>query len=488
MKHSENKQTLDSLSDKSSFYPWVYFIGAAFVFLILAPLFQQGCFIDGMLYKTVAYNYSEGLSSFWTMKFTNSSMTQFCEQPPLYFFLLGNFYKIFGDYYLVDRFFTLLLFLTFAFALNLIFKRLFKKPQPYFVLGIFILLSIPVYCWSYVNQIIEPLQCVLVALGILFFIRFRDSGKSLFILLFALVLFALFLGKGFQSCFIIVLPISYTLISKLEKRNYYFTILSGIIFLGILFCCFWLNNPAKSWLDCYYQARLVLTLNNVGNTTDNHFEIIGRFFSELIVCLTILALLFAYLRFKKQYAFRFVLTNFFSNKLAFALLITSFFGSFPYAISLVQRGFYLIPSFVCFILAVVYGFRRYWLYFFLFLKKITSTRVSRFIFILLALVSLFYFCISFKDYKRNEELLKDIDLILPYLKKGETISIEAERWNDFSLHSYMYMDKQVSLSINEKNAFYSIRSKDIPLLNGDSLKKINLNTKEIDLYIRLAKH
>ncbi|PBQ30768.1 hypothetical protein CNR22_02920 [Sphingobacteriaceae bacterium] len=486
VKRPGNTHALNPLSARSGFLAWVYFISAAFIVLILSPLFQKGCFIDGMLYKTVAYNYAEGLGSFWTMKFTNSSMVQFCEQPPFYFYLLGNFYKAFGDHYLVDRIFTLLLFLIFVFILNHIVKSLFRKPQLYFVLSIFILLSIPVFCWSYVNQIIEPLQCVLVALELWFFIRFIHSRNRMFVVAFACVLFLLFLGKGFQSCFVIVLPITYALISKFEKRYYYFVVFSGILFLTLLFSCVWLYSPAKTWLECYYQARLVLTLNNVGNTTDNHFEIIGRFFSELIGCLIILALLFSYLAAKKHYAFRFIFKNFLANKLAVALLITSFAGSLPYAISLVQRGFYLIPSFVCFVLALVYGFKRYWLFFFLFLAEITKLKITRLVFGLLALGSIVYFCMAASTYKRNEDLLKDIDLILPYLKKGETVSIEAERWNDFSLHAYLYMARQVSLSASKERTFYSIRSKEIPLLAGDSLKKINLDTREIELYVRMA--
>ncbi len=461
--------------------PWLYFLGAVFLILVLSPLFQKGCFIDGMLYKTVAYNYAEGLSSFWRMKFTNTSMSEFCEQPPLYFYLLGSFYKVFGDYYLVDRFFTLLLFVLFIFILRGIIKELFRRPMPYLLVSVFFVLSIPVFCWSYVNQAIEPLLCVLTSLGILFFLRFVHSGKNIFSFLFAVVLYLLFLTKGFQSCFIAVLPLVYAVISKVKRDNYYFFIFSGVIFLALLAVCLRFYSPAANWFKCYYNARLVLTLNNVGNTTDNHLEIIGRFFSELILCLASLVILFSCLKIKKNYPIRFILKNFMSNRIAVSFLLTSFAGSFPYAISLVQRGFYLIPSFIFFILAMVYGFKRYWFFFFAVLMNLQRSLIIKGIIGLVVLGAILYCCFNFNTYKRNEELLTDIELILPYFKKGDTIGIEEDSWNDFSLHSYLYMAKQVSLTTDKKNCSFLIRSKSFSA--NDSLIKIEIKTRELDLYL-----
>lgn len=475
-----NKQQRFNFKNRSGIKPWLYFLGAAVTFLILSPLFQKGCFIDGMLYKTVAYNYAEGQGSFWSMKFTNTSMREFCEQPPLYFYLLGIFYKIFGDHYLTDRFFTLLLFLLFIFVFNEIIKRLFKNSVPYLLLSLFFLVAVPVFCWSYVNQVIEPLLCVQVALAILFFIRFVESGKRVFILLFAGTLYLLFATKGFQSCFVIVLPLSYALVSKFRKNNYYFFAVSGLVFIAALVFCLKLYLPAAKWFACYYDARLVLTMNNVGNTTGNHLEIIGRFFSELIVCLGSVVILISYLKIKKKYPARFVFRNFMDNKIALSLLLTAFAGSFPYAVSLVQRGFYLIPSFICFVLAVVYGLKRYWLFFFFGLRKVSDLRTIQILMPAVFLAALVYSALHFTDYKRNKELLKDIELILPHLNKNETIVIDEARWNDFSLHAYLYMAKQISLSADKKAGKLLIRSKESP---ADSLRKIELNTKEIELYV-----
>jgi len=281
----------------------------------------------------------------------------------------------------------------------------------------------------------------------------------------------------------IVLPIAYVITSKVRRVGYYAILISTVFFLAILLAFLKWYAPANVWMECYYKARLVLTMNNVGNTTEDHFEIIGRFFSELIVCLACVVILCAYLKFKKNYPLRFIAKNFVSNKLALSLLLTAFAGSFPYALSLVQRGFYLIPAFICFVLAIVYGLRRYWMFFFLFTGKIAGFKFTRILFPFIASASLIYFCFSFTLYKRNEQLLKDIDMILPYLKKGEIVLIEGERWNDFSLHSYLYMAKQVSLSMNKKECKFLIRSKSAPEQNTTTFAKLELKSGEIDLYV-----
>ena len=433
-----------------------------------------------MLYKTVAHNYSEGQSSFWGMKFTNTSMSEFCEQPPLYFYLLGNFYSLFGDHYLTDRVFTLLLFILFAFILHGIIRQLFVRPRGFFLLAIFFFLAVPVFCWSYVNQVIEPLLCVFTSLAILFFLQFVNSGKVIFTFLFTLALGCLFLTKGFQSCFVICLPVTYFLLTKFKKATFLFCFFSGLIFLVVLFLALRYYLPAAQWFECYYRSRLVLTMENVGNTTDNHFEIIGRFFTELIICLIFLVLLLIFLKVKKRYPLKFVIRNFFSNRMALAFLFSSFVGSFPYALSLVQRGFYLIPSFICFGLAVVYGLQRYWLFLFLFLTRVGGIFWWRVFAPVLFFGTLVYMGIHFTDYKRNEALLEDIEKILPYLKKSDTVAIDPARWNDFSLHAYLYMAKQVSLDINEKGRKFLIASKSTPVVV--SLFKVKLETREIDLY------
>lgn len=483
MNSSRYSSVFNTLNNKFNKDVWSFFLGSASLILIIIPLFQQGTFIDGLLYKTVAFNYAENLASFWNMKFTDSSMTFFCEQPPFYFFLLGLFYKLFGTYFLIDRIFTLLLFVSLIVLIYAIIKQIFQEVKANFLLTLFFLLATPVFCWSYVNQVIEPLLSLEIAAGIYFFVRFLKSGKNLFLILFALILYILFLTKGFQSCFIIVLPLSYLILAWGSRNALKFVLFSGFFLALFIVITLKYYEPAIQWFKCYYDSRLVLTMQNIGKTTDDHFEIIIRFFTELILCIGFVLLLLSYLKFKKNYPLKFAFQNFISNKLAVSLLMASLAGSLPFAISLVQRGFYLIPAFICFVLAIILGFKRYWLFFYVLLSKVSKSRIMQISTGLIVVGTCFYFFFSLNSFKRDESLIKDIELILPYLSKKEKVLIEPGLWNYFALHSYLYMSKQVSISAEYDNCrFLIIPKNSVEEQKTKFAHKIILPTQELDLY------
>lgn len=462
---------------------WSLFLFSAFIILILLPLFQKGTFIDGVLYKTVAFNSSQQSGNFWTMKYTDTCMPVFCEQPPLYPWLLGVFYKLFGNHYLVDRFFTLFLFSVLCFLLKGIIVQLFKQSKLWFLLTVFFVFSVPVICWSYVNQVIEPLVCVFIAAGVLFFIRYLRSGKAVFLLLFAISIYLCFITKGFQSCFLIVLPVAYFFLTKFSRRAFVVTSFAGLFLILAGWITLKLYQAAADWFECYYQARLVLTMQNVGNTTESHSEILVRFFTELIIPLACLLILFVWLKMKRNYPVRIAFRNFYENKLAMALLITSLAGSFPYALSLVQRGFYLNPAFICFILALVIGFRRYWL-----LPGRALSRIGAFASVRASILVIFagtviYFCLTVNGYKREEKLLTDLEMMYPLLPKNDTVAVEDEMWNYFNLHSYLYMERQVSLlTLTTEKRNYLITKKSSENIPQE-YQKLPLPTSELDLWV-----
>jgi len=465
-------------------YPWLFLIISATIILVLSPLFQKGTFIDGMLYKTVAYNFAHNLSTFWQMKFTDTSMVFFCEQPPLYFYLLGSIYKLLGDTYLVDRIFTLLLFLLLLLILKLIVNKLFKRPDFYFLLSVFFVLSISVICWSYANQIIEPLVSVFTLLGILITIHYIQSQRIFYIFLFFINLYLLFLSKGFQSCFIIGFPVIYFLLARFRNYKIFIFFIIAAIFISGLTVFLNFYKPAEAWFNCYYNTRLILTMNNVGYTTNNHFEIIGRFFSELMIPLIVVLIVCAFIVFKKRYPLRLILKNFWSNKVALALLLTSFLGSFPYAVSLVQRGFYLIPAIHCFLLALLFGLKRYWLFLYLFTIQLASNFIFRISMAIVLLICITLFFCQFGAYKREKELNEDVVAMLPYIQKRDTVLIQGDMWNYFSLHALLYMGKQINLSTQQTNQKYFICKKMSPGILPSDYTKLNLNTSELDLFVK----
>jgi 4-amino-4-deoxy-L-arabinose transferase-like glycosyltransferase len=468
---------------QDNFFITALIVSASLVLVIL-PLFQKGTFIDGMLYKAVALNYAKGISSFWSMKFTDTSMTFFCEQPPLFFYICGIFYKIFGSVYWGDRMFSVVLLVTFLFFIDKIFKLEKIHSNRFFIWFIFLFyISIPVVFWSYANQIIEPLLCLLIAISVYTYIYYTRSGNFLFLCLFGVSLLLLFLTKGFQSCFIVLLPFLNTLLSQSKKRALFAFFTSTVTLAIGLIWIIKIYPPAVEWFDCYYGSRLVLTFNNTGSTTDNHFEIIFRFFSELILSLFLFICLCVFIKYKRNYPLKFMLDNFLANKLALALLFCSFAGSFPFALSLVQRGFYLLPAFVCFTLAILLGFKRYWLVFLENLRQATQKKALKYFSWLILVGSFLYIILNIGGYKRDDTLIRDSEKILKHVPMGDTILIDAGLWNYFSLHAMMYMGKQVSLSDVPNQQKYMIRSKnDVVPADYTNYSKVKIVTEELELW------
>lgn len=480
-----HKQTLLSRLSSPTVLAILFLLSAGIV-LILSPLFQKGSFIDAMLYKTVAFNYAIEEGSFWSMKYTNTSMQFFCEQPPLYMYLLGNFYALFGTHFLVDRVFTFFQFLVFLYFLYRICSKLFTPVLPFFLLNLFLLLCIQVICWSFANQVIETMVLVGVAAAINFYLRFLINKKRIHIFWFSVVLLALFLTKGFQSCFVIVLPLSYALFHLKDEKILWFAFFSSFFLLLFLVLLVYVYEPAKIWYQCYFQARLVLTLNNVGATTNKHYQILLQLLMEIIAVGMLLMVGCVYLLLKKKYTAKQVFSDPLKDKLSLSLLVTFLAGSLPFTLSLVQRGFYLVPAYLCLVLFLTYTYRSHFLYFFEALQGLTKPIWMRSLVLLIFVASLVYFALNVNQYKREKELAHDLQLITPMLKQGSRVGITSSVWNYFNLHSYLYMQRQISLSAEPtQTGFVIVYKNQLPDSVNAFLHKIELPTEELDLYYRV---
>jgi hypothetical protein len=99
-----------------------------------------------------------------------------------------------------------------------------------------------------------------------------------------------------------------------------------------------------------------------------------------------------------------------------------------------------------------------------------------------------YSAVYISDYKRDQTLLTDLEIIKPYLKNNTTISVDADLWNYFSLHAHLYMDKGVSLSTVANHEFYIRAKAKSDEAFPEAFKKLNLPTEELELGIRISEN
>lgn len=467
--------------------PAALIIGAALIFLIIAPLFQKGLFIDGYLYKTVAINFSRGDSTFWHMKFTNTIMPDFFEQPPFFFCANGWWFRLFGNAFFADKLFTVfLLGITFYLLYKLL--RLLVGNSPYlFITLLFFTLLVQVWCWTFVNQVIETLVIPLSLGGTYFFVHWLKRTLTIFhtylyALAFGLICYLLFLTKGFQSVFIAVLPMGALLVLHGKKRLLLFATLAYSFLAVLLVYTLFYDTGGQYWFSHYIQKRLYASLNNVGATTTNHFDIIFRTFTELLGPLGVTAVLLFFIRYKKGYPWRLLFKRLKHSPYALLFFFTALAGSFPFAITLEQRGFYLSPSFAFYTLGLMLWLKPYLLAGIRFLKTVFENNYvsyfSRFAFGI-ALVYLIY---SPFHYRQNESMLKDVAALTPFLKNGDTVSIDAAMWNHVSLQSELFIRKQVSMECDKHHLFFlHDRETNAPI--PDKYHRLNLTTQQFDLYV-----
>jgi hypothetical protein len=472
-----------NLGVKSKPDPFIYLLFILAVILIISPLFQQGLFIDGLLYKTVANNYFSGEGTFWKMKFNDVSMNPFYEQPPLFFFITGSFFKVFGNSFIADKLLTVGLLFIQSFLLLKICRQLFKDYKPAFFICLFLLLSIPVLCWSYVNQVIETMVLPLALLGFHFFLLFKNKKnifwkETMYLLGFSFSVILLFLTKGFQSCFIIITPFLYFFFFK-DKKSLWFGTFSLLIICAVLYFIFFINEPSGLWFDNYLQKRLIASLNNVGATTSYRAEIILRIFTELLAPLLLIAsaAIYSYLKNKSVHKRT-------PDKNGWILLFIALAGSVPFAVTLEQRGFYLVPSFPFFVLALILFFKPFFLNYYEIVGLFFKRKAMHYSLLSLLIISCAYWVISPRLYKRDENVISDLKLIQPFIREKDTISIDGDVWNDTKLQAYLYMGKRVNVECGYSHAFY-IRGRENNTAVPGNYKRIEIPTKQYDLFMRL---
>lgn len=457
------------------------------LFLIIAPLLQQGLFIDGYLYKTVATNFARNDSGFWHMKFTNTIMPDFYEQPPFFFCVNGWWLKIFGHSFLAHKLFPLFLLASTIYLLFQLSRLLLGNTPSHFVTLVFFMLMVQVWCWTFVNQVIETLVIPLSLGGTWIFIHWLKSNTRQlqtfpYALAFSIICYLLFLTKGFQSVFIAVLPLGALFLFPDKKRLLTFSIISYSFLAALLIYTLFSNTGGQYWFSHYIQKRLYASLNNVGATTTHHFEIIFRTFTELLGPIGVIVLLLVVIRYQKGYSWRLIFKHLKRSPYAVLFLFTAIAGSFPFAITLEQRGFYLSPSFAFYVFGLILWVKPYIHIGIcsvqLFFKSIPAVYFSRIAFMA---GTLYVLCSPF-IYRQNENMLKDLRVLTPLLKDGDTLLIDAAMWNHVSFQSELFIRKRVSMECDKKHNFL-LHDRETNAKIPDNYHKINLPTTQFDLYM-----
>ncbi len=121
--------------------------------LMVPQLFQEGMFMDGLIYSAIAHNLANGFGTYWELSFSQTIMKDFHEHPPLAFILQSLTYDLLGNGFYVDKIYAFLACIVSAGFVRGIWKIIVpnKSLKALWWLPVLLWVITPVISWSYRN-------------------------------------------------------------------------------------------------------------------------------------------------------------------------------------------------------------------------------------------------------------------------------------------------------------------------------------------------
>lgn len=466
--------------------PFWLFAFSVLILLTVPKLIQDGMFLDGMLYTSVSHNLGNGIGSFWSLEFSPSysceGSTNFHEHPPLVFGIQSLFYRLLGDSMYIERFYTFLTMCLTAFLINLAWKNIFSKAQEGGSIGwlpVILWITIPACFWSYTNNMMENSMGIFALSSVIITYRALDTEKheTGYLLLSGLFIFFATMSKGVPGFFPLSVPFIYWIVFR--KKSPVKVILQTLIVLSvpaILYLVLFNLPKSGESLSFYVFNRLLLRVND-NPTVTSRFYILKRLITELLPLFVIIVLIIITNRLKsrKPYANDNIKTSIF-------FILTGLAAAAPLALTMVQRGFYLVPSLPYFAIGssllvapIVLNFRE---------KILSDHRTYRIIkisgVVLLGCAMVFSFMQIGKT-SRDRDLLHDVHLIGKTIPVKSELTINYEIAQTYILECYFIRYYNISLYIDQPKEYLLITKNTEPP-DSTEFRKLNLETLVFDIY------
>jgi 4-amino-4-deoxy-L-arabinose transferase-like glycosyltransferase len=413
----------------------------ALFFGIISPAWlTEGMFLDGVTYAAISKNLAGGLGSFWDLHYTSTLYPHFHEHPPLAFGLQALFFRVLGDGFLTERIYSVGTYLISGIIMIRIWKRVAgEEIASLSWLPLLFWITIPLVTWSAPNNLLENTLMVFTGLSVLFILRSLTSNRVLNLSLAGFMLFLGFLTKGFVALFPLSLPFWTWLLGPggSWKR---FLKETGILLasMALLFLLLFLLVPeSRTSLPAYFHKQVAGSIRNVV-TVESRFYILRRMFTELIPALVLVMVILVFTRKYQGLHVR--------NHWILSFLAVGLSGVLPIMISMKQRGFYILPAFPFFSMAIsLYAAPRV-KYLMDQVRFLTIRSVAlRYAAASLLVAALLLNGVQFKKAGRDSEMIGDISILQEQIPAGSTIAVTSGLWEEWALHAYFQRRAGISL-------------------------------------------
>ncbi|UTW60895.1 glycosyltransferase family 39 protein [bacterium SCSIO 12741] len=479
--------------------PFYLLTWGVILILLLPILAQDGMFLDGVLYSSVGKNLANGYGTFWAPRFSEYGIANspiFHEHPPLNFGIQAIFYKILGNGFLTERIYSLLTAILNAGLIHLIWKELEKKDHrlrgmSWWALLLWILL--PLTYWCFQNNVQENTMGIFVLSSVWFLMRYLDSGRLMLLIGCGVSLFLASFSKGVTGLFPLGAIVFWSWTVGRKDNNpdnpipyqwHYARVGFGrvvrdtLILLVIVFAIYGLllsYGPAYDNLMGWFEGRFLHRLDSAP-TVDHRYRIWIRIFNEMIYTMAITAVLIGLFLWRKVdwlagWSQRKKWVSFF-----FLLALS---GSAPLVLTMVQKGFYMVPSYpfyaIAFALITAPGLQ-------VWIKKMSKTGkaiVTTFSsVVIIAAIGVAAFL--FHGTSRDQDVLPDMHRVGEEVPFGSTLSIYPDIWEDWRVQVYLQRYYHISLNPRTGDHTYFLTKAEEPAPDG--YQEVDLGLTHHKLY------
>lgn len=300
--------------------------------------------MDGITHSTIARNLALSQGSFWDLHYSDTFFNGFFGHPPLGFYLQSLTYQLWGDYFWVDKIYSIFTAFLSAFLIYSLWT-VSNSTRSSSLSWMIILLWItcPIIFWSYSNNLLENTITIFTLSAVVFYFKSFFIHRFYFILAGSTCIFLAVLTKGPIGFFpFFTFAAFYLSYPGIQFRRVIFSTIFSIFSVAFLIIALILfDQNSLIFLREYVNVQILSSLFDDDQfTTSNRFYIIIELLEELLIPTLLIILVCSFRKFK-MYRSQFIF-----------FLLMGISASFPFIISLKQREFYLVPSIPFFILAI----------------------------------------------------------------------------------------------------------------------------------------
>jgi 4-amino-4-deoxy-L-arabinose transferase-like glycosyltransferase len=431
---------------------FIYFLFIIAGLVTLPGLVQDGMFMDGVMYATVAKNFANGNGTWWDLHLFNDPLLHYRDQPPLTIWITSFFFRLFGNSMYVERFYCFLVMVVCLLLISKLWKTIYadERKQLWWIPALWFIIT-PIVNWSFRNNMEENTMTIFILLAaICFFKSFRENKNEIvFGFIHGICVFLSFMCKGLQGTFTIIIPFVYLFFYRRENNRILKFILCSTLSILLLSALIYLNEHSRNYFIDYAHARLYSTFIDADRpTTQNRGFLLYRIAGEIGIGLGIILIIILVYRWKRKFIEKIAS----SDKTDFFIFLSiAIAGSFPLLITLEQRSWYLIPSFPFYIIAFCCLFSNRLLVILgslnisnKFIKPLNSS-------LLIALTGSCLFL--FGKTSRHAELLRDVYIVGKIVPAYSTIEASEDQAKNYSLPIYLQRYFNIDVKLKQDTVY-----------------------------------